>query len=332
MNYRKFLQSTLSSNAFWQLNKTLVKKLGFESAILLSDLISKEQYFTNKNQIDNKGGFFNTQENIEADTTLSPHKQRKALKLLIGNGLVVVYKKGIPQRLHYIINHYDIAMFLTQEIEEINNNDLKDSESVVQDIDTHKLNTLTTGSAKPLPYNKNKDNKNKDNKTISQDVEITIEEVDPVSIEPLFDKSNDIKIMSSLNMIWSNYYRKKDDKPHTIFKRLQDSFNSEYDKIYGEPMLDLFTPKNNGIIKNIEKTLLRADNPLETAYNKLELLSTIAKNKNKYQDWKFTPIELQKHLSDLVDGCVKGVAVENNKSNIPNNEEIAEMMRNMESN
>ena len=39
------------------------------------------------------GWFFNTSENIEKDTTLSRHKQSIAIKKLIDNGFIKVYKK-----------------------------------------------------------------------------------------------------------------------------------------------------------------------------------------------------------------------------------------------
>ena len=85
------MKNLLSSTAFLVVNKQLAKRVGLKAAVLLADLISKEQYF-----IDNKsliqGYFYNTEDNIYKDTTLTPYQQRKALKSL--KNLVVIKVKA----------------------------------------------------------------------------------------------------------------------------------------------------------------------------------------------------------------------------------------------
>ena len=102
----------LSSSAFIICNKILAKKLGLKATILLSDLISKQEYFINNGLIDTQGFFFNTQENIEEDTTLTPYQQRNALRTLKNNFIVETKKKGIPAKLHYKINEQQVMEFL----------------------------------------------------------------------------------------------------------------------------------------------------------------------------------------------------------------------------
>lgn len=102
----------LSSSAFIICNKILAKKLGLKATILLSDLISKQEYFINHGLIDPKGYFFNTQENIEEDTTLTPYQQRNALRTLKNNLLVETKKQGIPAKLHYKINEQQVMELL----------------------------------------------------------------------------------------------------------------------------------------------------------------------------------------------------------------------------
>ena len=46
----------------------------------MSDLLSKDSYFEDD-------WFFNTEQNIQADTSLSPYQQRKALKTLKDKGV-----------------------------------------------------------------------------------------------------------------------------------------------------------------------------------------------------------------------------------------------------
>ena len=52
------MKHLLSSTAFIILNKQLAKQVGLKEAILLADLISKEEYFISKGMTDN--WFFNT--------------------------------------------------------------------------------------------------------------------------------------------------------------------------------------------------------------------------------------------------------------------------------
>ena len=68
----------LSSSAFIILNKELARQVGLKEAVLLADLISKEEYFIDNGITD--GWFFNTEANIENDTTLNSYQQRKCLK------------------------------------------------------------------------------------------------------------------------------------------------------------------------------------------------------------------------------------------------------------
>ena len=71
----------LSSTAFLVLNKELAKQVGLNAAVLLADLISKEEYFIAKGMTD--GWFFNTEANIERDTTLTPYQQRSTCKTIL---------------------------------------------------------------------------------------------------------------------------------------------------------------------------------------------------------------------------------------------------------
>ena len=75
------MKSLLSSSAFLIVNKRLSQAVGLKASVLLADLISKEEYFIEKGSLQD-GYFFNTEENIQRDTTLTPYQQRNALKTL----------------------------------------------------------------------------------------------------------------------------------------------------------------------------------------------------------------------------------------------------------
>ena len=59
--------------------------------------------------------FFNTEKNIQDDTTLSPHQQRKALQHLKELQIIETKRKGIPAKMHYKINTEVLVKFLNNK-------------------------------------------------------------------------------------------------------------------------------------------------------------------------------------------------------------------------
>ena len=108
------MKHLLSSSAFLVVNKSLAKQIGLKETILLADLISKEEYFiaNNYSNYEMGGWFFNTEANIEADTTLTPFQQRKCLKSLRKYGIIETKRIGIPAKQHFKINEQVVIKFL----------------------------------------------------------------------------------------------------------------------------------------------------------------------------------------------------------------------------
>ena len=104
------MKQLLSSTAFIVLNKELAKQVGLKEAVLLADLISKEEYFISKGMTD--GWFFNTEANIEADTTLNSYQQRKCLKTLKKFKIIETKRKGIPAKQYFKINEQQVLQIL----------------------------------------------------------------------------------------------------------------------------------------------------------------------------------------------------------------------------
>ena len=104
------MKHLLSSTAFLVLNKNLAREIGLKAAVLLSDLISKEEYFITKGMSD--GWFFNTEANIQEDTTLNPYHQRKCIKTLKNLNLISVKRKGIPAKQYFKINEEQVLQIL----------------------------------------------------------------------------------------------------------------------------------------------------------------------------------------------------------------------------
>ena len=122
------MKHLLSSTSFIIVNKRLATRVGLKEAILLADLISKEQYFIDNNTMNN-GWFFNTAENIEKDTTLSRHKQSIAIKNLIKKGFIKTKLMGVPATLHFKIIEIKITNFLNTGIKKNETLDVKKVET-----------------------------------------------------------------------------------------------------------------------------------------------------------------------------------------------------------
>tara|TARA_R110002020_G_C16193533_1_gene765704 strand:+ start:684 stop:1307 length:624 start_codon:yes stop_codon:yes gene_type:complete len=121
------MKSLLSSTAYIVLNKDLARTIGLKEAVLLADLISKEEYF-NKIGGCKDGYFFNTETNIFNDTTLTPRQQRKCLKTLKKHQIIDVKRMGVPAKNFYKINEHLVMQLLNNlsgdKVTTFNNNKL----------------------------------------------------------------------------------------------------------------------------------------------------------------------------------------------------------------
>ena len=113
-----------SSSAFLVFNKELARQIGLKETVLLADLISKEEYFITNGMSD--GWFFNTEDNIQKDTTLTPSQQRKCIKNLVELNIIEAKRKGVPAKRYFKINEEQVINFLNnlslKKVTSINNN------------------------------------------------------------------------------------------------------------------------------------------------------------------------------------------------------------------
>ena len=225
------MKHLLSSSAFLIVNKQLAKQVGLKGAVLLADLISKEEYFIANGMTD--GWFFNTEANIERDTTLTSYQQRKVLKSLKKYQIIETKRKGIPAKQYFKINESNLLNILScEETEEL----------VVKKLNDLSETNLTT-------INKNKEIKITNNTISNRRDEFVLEvlsfEYDESILNGFIDywtepnKSN-TKMKFELNKTWSTKLRlktwaanqKKWDKPKSnkktmskIHQHLQKNLN-----------------------------------------------------------------------------------------------------------
>ena len=123
------MKNLLSSSAFLVVNKELAKQIGLNETVLLADLISKEQYFIDNKQL-NEGWFFNTAKNIEVDTTLTSHQQRKAIKNLKSLGIIETKLIGIPAKQHFKINENKLLSYFNTSYSKSEQQDVKKTQTI----------------------------------------------------------------------------------------------------------------------------------------------------------------------------------------------------------
>jgi hypothetical protein len=103
----------LSTDGFIQVNKTLIKKVGLHEAILIGELCAEYNYWEERDMLDG-GYFYSTRDNIEENTGLSEHYQRKALSTLYELGIILIEKRGLPAKNYYKIN-FDVLLSVIEE-------------------------------------------------------------------------------------------------------------------------------------------------------------------------------------------------------------------------
>tara|TARA_R100000654_G_scaffold35308_1_gene60728 strand:- start:1806 stop:2450 length:645 start_codon:yes stop_codon:yes gene_type:complete len=123
------MKNLLSSTAFLVVNKELAKQIGLHEVVLLADLISKEQYFIDNKQL-NEGYFFNTAKNIQDDTTLTAHQQRKAIKNLELFNIIKTKLIGIPAKKHFKILENNLLTFFNTSCKNNIKQDVKKAQTI----------------------------------------------------------------------------------------------------------------------------------------------------------------------------------------------------------
>ena len=106
----------LSTDGFIAVNKTLIRELGLHEAIILGELCSEYNYWEKCNKLEDDM-FYSTRDNIEYNTGLNEHYQRKALKTLQDAGIITAKRKGLPAVNYYKIDFNKILTLLSTRSE-----------------------------------------------------------------------------------------------------------------------------------------------------------------------------------------------------------------------
>lgn len=210
------LMSILSSDAYIILNKYVMKAIGLHEAILLGELCSEYIYWCKEDKLQD-GYFFSTRENIEKETTLSPHQQRQALKNLVNFGFVEITERDMPKKTYYKVIEEKVYEFLSKteldfaEVKKFNDKTSKNLTSSDENIEVQDVKNFNT--------NNNKINNN--NNILSNHIE---DEEDKIDYEKIFKKNIEYEILI------------QDEKTKGLIQNITDiaveTLNSKHTKIY----------------------------------------------------------------------------------------------------
>ncbi len=93
----------LASGNFIIINRDVVKSVGLEAAVMLSELADEERYYEENGLLDGRW-FYSTVQNVEMRTDLSKRKQLNALKRLEDAGIVKCEVRGMPAKRYFSLN------------------------------------------------------------------------------------------------------------------------------------------------------------------------------------------------------------------------------------
>lgn len=188
------LMSILSNDGYIILNKYVMKALGLHEAILLGELCSEFIYWHKENKLQD-GFFFSTRENIEKETTLSPHQQRQAIKTLVNEGLVEIVERDMPKKTYYRIHEEKIYKFLLEtdlelpDVKKLKDKTSKNLTTSDENIEEQEVENFNT--------NNNIINNNKNNNNILSNLnnEILEDEIEYFDYETIFKRNIEYDIL-----------------------------------------------------------------------------------------------------------------------------------------
>lgn len=98
------------------INKNLVFAIGMNETIIYSELLSKHNYFSDRDKLTNDRYFYNTVDNLWLDTGLGEKPQKTAINKLKKLGLIEYKVKGLPAKRYFkIIENTQILLdFITK--------------------------------------------------------------------------------------------------------------------------------------------------------------------------------------------------------------------------
>jgi len=85
------------------INKNLIFAIGLHESIIYAELVSRFNYFSDRENLTGDGYFYNTISDLQSGTGLGEKAQRTAIKSLESLGLIDIDRRGMPPKRHFTI-------------------------------------------------------------------------------------------------------------------------------------------------------------------------------------------------------------------------------------
>ena len=94
----------IESKGYITVSKELARNIGLDETMILTELISKYNYWSENNQLTDQGYFYITIEDLKKETTLTRYRQTKAINNLKEMNLISTKKQGLPAKRYFKIH------------------------------------------------------------------------------------------------------------------------------------------------------------------------------------------------------------------------------------
>lgn len=226
----KLLERTLSKDAYWPINKHMVKQIGLEASLILQHIMELKKVFK-KNEI------FQSQPEMAKELGITEYAIKNRVAELVKLGLISVVKKGTPCKNYYSTNTEKIVELMENEVNELvdtkstdllgeyENNEQVDTKSTDSGIEINglvdtkstdlNLSNQRTSEYEIVSTNTKNTNNNTNKNTDKEDTANS----SVIDYESIFDKSIDernpyeaIEVISLINQYgsWKQYFLDND--------------------------------------------------------------------------------------------------------------------------
>lgn len=260
----------IASENYITVNKTLIKELGLEGAVLFGTLCSEYDLWSKQGKLKD-GKFFCSLEKIEELTTLSPYKQRKLLSELQEKGLLTVTLEGLPATRYFELNEEQVINLFNvrskkishQQDKQFNISNNINSKNKNSNISFNKLKEHSSENfeLKSSPTQKSKQSR------YSKIISLINDFTDNAELRDVLIKYFNLLIEMKVNLYTNQFkgllHKLKslaDDEP-TMQKIVENSIEHGWKSFYAPN--NRYSQNNNGFVDNMKPVQFKHDKPMD---------------------------------------------------------------------
>ena len=107
-----FCLNTLAHDAHFQINRQLIKAIGFLEAGTMGMLLGYYKYYRENDQLQEDGSFYFTIDRFQEEMNISDYQRREILDFLKKISLLTVLVRNFPPKTYYKINFQELKRYL----------------------------------------------------------------------------------------------------------------------------------------------------------------------------------------------------------------------------